>query len=199
MAAWTSCSATSRGNAEPELQGDDRSPAELTELIWLRFGIWPSCTSSGAVTDDVITSGTGAGIESLHLNGRVIDLRQSGHGQKPEREHADSMIATISNVVATGRRMNGCDGLIAFAHSRMRCLLPDLPGPARSATVDWRPHVDLRAVAQLVGAIDHNAVAWRQSERTSTRSPSVTPSTTLADGDRAVRIDEIYERARTPR
>ena len=37
------------------------APAELTELIWLRPGIWPSCTSSGAVTEDVITSGLAPG------------------------------------------------------------------------------------------------------------------------------------------
>ena len=37
------------------------APAELTELIWLRFGIWPNCTSSGAVTEDVITSGLAPG------------------------------------------------------------------------------------------------------------------------------------------
>jgi hypothetical protein len=37
------------------------APAELTELIWFRFGIWPNCTSSGAVTDEVITSGLAPG------------------------------------------------------------------------------------------------------------------------------------------
>ena len=37
------------------------APAELTELIWLRPGICPSCTSSGAVTEDAITSGLAPG------------------------------------------------------------------------------------------------------------------------------------------
>ncbi len=37
------------------------APAELTEVIWLRLGIWPNCTSSGAVTEDVITSGLAPG------------------------------------------------------------------------------------------------------------------------------------------
>ena len=36
-------------------------PAELTEFIWLRLAIWPSWTSSGAVTEDVITSGLAPG------------------------------------------------------------------------------------------------------------------------------------------
>jgi hypothetical protein len=36
-------------------------PAELTEDIWLSPGICPSCTSSGAVTDEVITSGLAPG------------------------------------------------------------------------------------------------------------------------------------------
>jgi hypothetical protein len=37
------------------------APPELTELICFKPGIWPSWTSSGAVTDDVITSGLAPG------------------------------------------------------------------------------------------------------------------------------------------
>ena len=36
-------------------------PDELAELIWLRLGIWPNWTSSGAVIEDVITSGLAPG------------------------------------------------------------------------------------------------------------------------------------------
>jgi hypothetical protein len=36
-------------------------PAELDDDIWLSPGIWPSCTSSGAVIDPVITSGLAPG------------------------------------------------------------------------------------------------------------------------------------------
>jgi hypothetical protein len=37
------------------------APAELVEDIWLSPGIWPNCTSSGAVTEEVITSGLAPG------------------------------------------------------------------------------------------------------------------------------------------
>ena len=37
------------------------APAELVEDIWLRPGIWPNCRSSGAVIDEVITSGLAPG------------------------------------------------------------------------------------------------------------------------------------------
>ncbi len=37
------------------------APPELAEVIWFRPGIWPNCSSSGAVTADVITSGLAPG------------------------------------------------------------------------------------------------------------------------------------------
>jgi len=37
------------------------APAELVESIWLRPGICPNCRSSGAVTDEVMTSGLAPG------------------------------------------------------------------------------------------------------------------------------------------
>ncbi len=36
-------------------------PKELVESISLRPGIWPNCFSSGAVTDDAMTSGPAPG------------------------------------------------------------------------------------------------------------------------------------------
>ena len=37
------------------------APPELVEDIWFRPGIWPNCRSSGAVIDEVITSGLAPG------------------------------------------------------------------------------------------------------------------------------------------
>jgi len=37
------------------------APAELADVIWFNPGICPSCRSSGAVIDDVITSGLAPG------------------------------------------------------------------------------------------------------------------------------------------
>ena len=36
-------------------------PNELIEVICVRPGTWPNCFSSGAVTDEVITSGLAPG------------------------------------------------------------------------------------------------------------------------------------------
>jgi hypothetical protein len=61
MAAWTCCSATSRGSDRSNCRTIDEAPAELVEVIWLRPGIWPNWRSSGAVIDDVMTSGLAPG------------------------------------------------------------------------------------------------------------------------------------------
>jgi hypothetical protein len=39
----------------------DDAPAELVDVIWLSPGIWPNWRSSGAVTDEVMTSGLAPG------------------------------------------------------------------------------------------------------------------------------------------
>ena len=61
IAAWTSCSATSRLRLRVNCSVITDEPAELDDDIWLSPGIWPSCTSSGAVIEPVITSGLAPG------------------------------------------------------------------------------------------------------------------------------------------
>src|SRR6516165_9999395 len=61
IAAWTSCSATSRVRSRLNWRVMTEAPAELVDDIWFSPGIWPNCTSSGAVTDEVITSGLAPG------------------------------------------------------------------------------------------------------------------------------------------
>jgi hypothetical protein len=39
----------------------NESPVELVDVISCSPGIWPSCRSSGAVTDEAITSGLAPG------------------------------------------------------------------------------------------------------------------------------------------
>src|SRR5207248_5181950 len=104
----------------------------------------------------------------------------------------DSMIAAISSVVPTGRRMKGSETFIAPLYrcaSRRGCLLPGRRLILRTArtlagrlTAAWHwarrcsrcsgrrsglaafaGNGDLEAVAQAVGAIGDNAVAGRQS------------------------------------
>ncbi|CAM5219654.1 hypothetical protein CDEF62S_05241 [Castellaniella defragrans] len=61
MAAWTSCSATSRGNPRSKRRVMRDDPPELVESICDRPGICPNCRSSGEVTSAVITSGPAPG------------------------------------------------------------------------------------------------------------------------------------------
>src|SRR4029077_13647118 len=61
MAACTSCSAMSRLRVTVNCSVITDAPPELVEDIWLRPGICPNCTSSGAVTADVMTSGLAPG------------------------------------------------------------------------------------------------------------------------------------------
>ena len=61
MAACTSCSAMSRLKDRLNCSVITEAPAELELDIWFSPAISPSCRSSGAVTEDVITSGLAPG------------------------------------------------------------------------------------------------------------------------------------------
>ena len=61
MAACTCCSATSKPSLRSNCRVIDEAPAELVDVIWFRPGIWPNWRSSGAVTDEVMTSGLAPG------------------------------------------------------------------------------------------------------------------------------------------
>ena len=65
MAACTCCSATSKGNFNEKRKVMTEAPPELTEVIWSKPGICPSCRSNGAVTVAVITSGLAPGYRVL--------------------------------------------------------------------------------------------------------------------------------------
>ena len=57
------------------------APPELVDDIWFRPGIWPNCRSSGAVTDEVITSGLAPGYSVTTWMVGIVDL-----GQRRERQ-----------------------------------------------------------------------------------------------------------------
>src|SRR5262245_17812335 len=102
----------------------------------------------------------------------------------------ESRIASIRSEVATGRRMNGRDGLMAAPHAWLRsrvswcvprrCFAPFAPliplAPfvpfaladgrgwlRRAAVIAGLAHGDASAVAQFVGAVDHHLVARREA------------------------------------
>src|SRR5215475_11670518 len=57
----TSCSATSMLSSRSNCSVMIEMPAELDDVICCSPGIWPNCRSSGAVTEDAITSGPAPG------------------------------------------------------------------------------------------------------------------------------------------
>ena len=61
IAACTSCSATSSGRLRSKRRLMTDAPPELVDHICASPGIWPNWRSSGAVIDDVITSGLAPG------------------------------------------------------------------------------------------------------------------------------------------
>ena len=61
MAAWTCCSATSSDTSSVNRSVITEAPPELVDDIWFKPGICPNCRSSGAVTEEAITSGLAPG------------------------------------------------------------------------------------------------------------------------------------------
>ena len=61
IAACTPCSATSSGTARSNCSVITEAPPELVDSICFRPGVWPNWRSSGAVTDEAITSGLAPG------------------------------------------------------------------------------------------------------------------------------------------
>ena len=61
FAACTSCSATSSASSRLNCSVMTEAPAELVDDIWFKPGICPNWRSSGAVIDDVTTSGLAPG------------------------------------------------------------------------------------------------------------------------------------------
>ena len=61
IAACTSCSATSSPRLSVNCSVITELPLELVDVIWFSPGICPRNRSSGAVTDDAITSGLAPG------------------------------------------------------------------------------------------------------------------------------------------
>ena len=61
IAACTSCSATSSVRSSVKVSVIIDAPPELVEAMRPRPGIWPNWRSSGAVIDEVITSGLAPG------------------------------------------------------------------------------------------------------------------------------------------
>ena len=95
-------------------------PSELVDVIWLSPGTWPNCRSSGAVTDDAITSGIGSGIKRHDLDRGIVDFRKRGdrklrvgnqtHQKQPDHQQGRRDRAKNKNARRTHRPPEGVDG-----------------------------------------------------------------------------------------
>src|ERR1700758_601020 len=90
-------------------------PSWLDEVIWLMPAMRPNWRSSGVATDDAIVSGLAPGSPAPTL---ITGYSTCGRGATGNREYAKppaSRSASVSNDVATGRRINGAEMFIAPA------------------------------------------------------------------------------------
>src|ERR1700679_1328599 len=97
----------------------DVLPSELAEVISVTPAIWPNWRSSGVATDDAIISALPPGRLALT---EIVGKSTSGNGATGNTVNAIAparATATVSSVVATGRRINGDD--------RFMPALPALP------------------------------------------------------------------------
>ena len=85
IAACTSCSATSRLRSRVNCRVIIEAPAELAEVIWFRPGICPSCRSKRSGHRRRHHFRAGARIEGLHLDRRIVDLRQASRAAGTSR------------------------------------------------------------------------------------------------------------------
>jgi hypothetical protein len=87
-------------------------PRPLDEVIWVTPAIRPNWRSSGVATADAIVSGLAPGKLAPT---EMVGNSTSGSGATGSLVYASapaSRIATLSNDVPTGRRMNGVERLI---------------------------------------------------------------------------------------
>src|SRR5215470_510451 len=118
-----------------------------------------------------------------------------------------SRSATINSEVATGRRMNCRDGFMRYAafSALLLALLPRAfaAGPrfsrvarrARSLALACH-ELDLRALPQLVGAVDDDQSAWADAAVDRRRFALHGPDLHGLHAHRAIVIDREYECAR---
>src|ERR1700677_2976136 len=111
-------------------------PSELDEVISVTPAICPNCRSSGVATEEAMISALAPGKPAPT---EIVGKSTCGSGETGKTLKAiipAIAIATVSSVVATGRRMNGSD---TFMQAALRECHWDLPQPcAQSAARDYQ-------------------------------------------------------------
>ena len=104
-------------------------PRELEDVISVTPAIWLNCRSRGVATEDAMISALAPGSPALT---EMVGKSTSGSGETGSTVNATSparATATVSRVVATGRRMKGAE---MFMPHR-----PDRARPAPCARTVW--------------------------------------------------------------
>src|SRR5580704_278026 len=113
MAAWTSLAAPLISRFRSNWSVMLVVPRKLDEVISVMPAIRPNWRSSGVATEEAIISGLAPGNEAaIEMVGKST-CGSGDTGRKLKATAPASATATVNKVVATGRRMNGDDRLIA--------------------------------------------------------------------------------------
>jgi hypothetical protein len=87
-------------------------PSELAEVISETPAMWPNCRSSGVATEDAMIWALAPGNDA---ETEIVGKSTCGSGETGStvNEIAPAMaMAMVSNVVATGRRINNSEGFM---------------------------------------------------------------------------------------
>src|ERR1700675_775326 len=87
-------------------------PSELADVISETPAMWPNCRSSGVATEDAMICALAPGSEAPT---EMVGKSTCGSGETGNTVNAIApamAIAIVSNVVATGRRINSADGFM---------------------------------------------------------------------------------------
>ena len=113
-AACTSRAAPSMSRDRSNCSTTLVDPAALDEVISVTPAMRPSWRSSGVATAVAIVSGLAPGNEACT---EIVGISTCGNGDTGSSVNATmptNAMPIVSNVVATGRRMNGSDRLVNF-------------------------------------------------------------------------------------
>src|ERR1700741_2473066 len=96
-------------------------PRKLDEVISLTPAILPNCRSSGVATEDAMISGLAPGrLAPTEIVGKSI-CGSADTGKKRKATAPARATAAVNRVVATGRCMNGEEGLIGLIRRHALC------------------------------------------------------------------------------
>ena len=153
------------GEVEPEAQRDQRGAAGTRRQHLRQVGHLPELPLQRRGDGGGHHLRAGAGIESLHLDRRIVDVRQRRQRQEPVGDDADQQDREHQQrsrhrpFDEQARRVHCAPSSVAFLPRPWRCWpLAGSPPPGVAAG-RGAGEPDRRAVAQAVDAVGHHALA----------------------------------------